>query len=311
MALKSRLFRGDPKLERAAIADSAHIVPGDRGPHVGKIQNALIKVDRAAIQPDLAFGPATAAAVRAFKQKRQILNFEGRIDDIVGIKTTAALDREMLAQESTFGCVLPSNARSQRQNLVGDAPKPPNPDEDNKIMQQAFRESRLTTRQATAAVRHLSFQIDSQRRGSCPAVLDAASERTFIIASKWLNLPTDPFAASPFIRTALGMMDRSLALRTPTGGELPLERIPATFIAGTSADLTGVPQPDNGLFFGTPFFDQHGPLCRRHAVTHELFHLVGAHHGGQPPHVKTDLSAVAQSSRRSIQLKTLPRWSPS
>jgi hypothetical protein len=23
-----------------------------------------------------------------------------------------------------------------------------------------------------------------------------------------------------------------------------------------------------------------------------LFHLVGAHHGGQPPHVKTDLSAV-------------------
>jgi peptidoglycan hydrolase-like protein with peptidoglycan-binding domain len=126
MALQSRLFRGNPKLEGAAIFNPAHIVQGDRGPHVGKIQNVLIQVDRTAIQPDLVFGPATAAAVRAFKQKRQILNFEGRIDDIVGIKTMAALDREMLAHESTLGCVLPSNSSSQRLDLVGAAPKPPN-----------------------------------------------------------------------------------------------------------------------------------------------------------------------------------------
>src|SRR5204862_1860530 len=45
------------------------------------------------------YGPRTAAAVSAFKQKRQILNCQGKIDNIVGVKTTAALDREMLAKE--------------------------------------------------------------------------------------------------------------------------------------------------------------------------------------------------------------------
>ena len=45
------------------------------------------------------YGPATAAAVRAFKEKRQILNFQGQLDTIVGKKTIATLDKEMLAKE--------------------------------------------------------------------------------------------------------------------------------------------------------------------------------------------------------------------
>jgi hypothetical protein len=40
-------------------------------------------------------GPSTAKAVAAFKQKRKILNYLNQIDDIVGIKTMQALDREM------------------------------------------------------------------------------------------------------------------------------------------------------------------------------------------------------------------------
>lgn len=97
MGLQSQLFRGDPKLEAAAVSDSAHILPGARGPHVVKIQQALIQVDGAAIAPDGIYGPTTAAAVAAFKRKQQpqILNFEGKIDDIVGIKTMAALDGAM------------------------------------------------------------------------------------------------------------------------------------------------------------------------------------------------------------------------
>jgi hypothetical protein len=52
-------------------------------------------------QPSIQTGfmvPATAAAVSDFKRKQQpqILNFEGRIDNIVGIKTMAALDKGML-----------------------------------------------------------------------------------------------------------------------------------------------------------------------------------------------------------------------
>ena len=52
MALRSKLFSGDTKLEAAAISDPAHIVPGAVGPHVGKIQQALIKLDGAAIAVD-------------------------------------------------------------------------------------------------------------------------------------------------------------------------------------------------------------------------------------------------------------------
>jgi hypothetical protein len=103
MALQSQLFRGDPKLEAAAVSDPAHLLPGASGPHVAKIQQALILIDRAAIAPDGAYGQATAAAVSEFKEKRQILNLQSQIDNIVGKKTMAALDSEMLALEARGG----------------------------------------------------------------------------------------------------------------------------------------------------------------------------------------------------------------
>lgn len=101
MALQSKLFRGDPKLEAAAVSDPAHIVPGATGPHVGKIQLALIQLDGAPIAQDSIYGPATAAAVLAYKQKRKIVNtsYQTKADNIVGKMTIAALDKEMLAKE--------------------------------------------------------------------------------------------------------------------------------------------------------------------------------------------------------------------
>lgn len=74
MALQSQLFRGDPTLETAAASDPAHIVPGATGEHVRKIQLALIQLDGAAIDLDGKYGPATAAAVLAYKRKRNIIN---------------------------------------------------------------------------------------------------------------------------------------------------------------------------------------------------------------------------------------------
>ena len=103
MVLQSQLLRGDAKLEAAAVSDPAHIVRGASGSHVAKIQQALIRLDGAAIAQDSTYGPATAAAVRAFKTKRRILNFAGQIDEIVGKKTMAALDSEMLAKEGKGG----------------------------------------------------------------------------------------------------------------------------------------------------------------------------------------------------------------
>jgi hypothetical protein len=102
MGLQSELFRGDSKLENAAVSDPAHITKGARGDHVRKIQQALIQLDGAAIEADGDYGPATAAAVLAYKQKRNIVNrsYQSKADDIVGKMTMASLDSEMVKLES-------------------------------------------------------------------------------------------------------------------------------------------------------------------------------------------------------------------
>ncbi len=101
MALQSRLFSGDPRIEKAAVSDPDHIMQGARGEHVMKIQAALARLDGARIVADGIYGPATAAAVLAYKKKRDIVNrgYQSDADAIVGRMTVAALDAEMAAYE--------------------------------------------------------------------------------------------------------------------------------------------------------------------------------------------------------------------
>ena len=122
MALQSQLFRGDPKLEAAATSDPAHVAPGSRGEHVRKIQLALIQLDSATIAPDGIYGPAMAAAVLAYKQKRNIVNrsYQTKADNIVGKMTMAALDREMLSKE-----IIPSGSIKIRALLPSPRMAPP------------------------------------------------------------------------------------------------------------------------------------------------------------------------------------------
>ena len=102
---RSRLFRGDPKLEAAAVSDPAHVLPGATGPHVGKIQLALILLDAAVIADSeldsLTYGDSTARAVLAYKRKRNIVNrsYQTQADNIVGKMTMASLDGEMVKKE--------------------------------------------------------------------------------------------------------------------------------------------------------------------------------------------------------------------
>lgn len=103
MALRSKLFSGNQKLEAAAVSDPAHIQQGAVGEHVAKIQTALVQTDGATISADGRFGGATAAAVLSFKQKRDIINrsYQSQADSIVGKMTMAALDEEMFAIENS------------------------------------------------------------------------------------------------------------------------------------------------------------------------------------------------------------------
>lgn len=101
MSLQSKMFHGDIKLEAAAISDAAHITLNAIGEHVRKIQLALNLLDSAVINPDGKYGPSTALAVLAYKQKRSLVNhsYQTKADNIVGKMTIVALDRELLVRE--------------------------------------------------------------------------------------------------------------------------------------------------------------------------------------------------------------------
>jgi peptidoglycan hydrolase-like protein with peptidoglycan-binding domain len=96
MALISRRFAGVSELEACAVDDNAHLLSGSEGPHVALVQQALIDLGEP-IESGASgtYGPDTEAAVMAYKAHRQILNFAGQIDPIVGKKTIAALDAEI------------------------------------------------------------------------------------------------------------------------------------------------------------------------------------------------------------------------
>lgn len=108
MPLTSKLFRDDEELQACLVSDPHHVVPGDQGDHVSKIQQALITLGAGVVEPDEIadefYGESTARTVLAFKgPPRNILNVAlGQVtpDNIVGKKTIAALDRELVAFEN-------------------------------------------------------------------------------------------------------------------------------------------------------------------------------------------------------------------
>lgn len=109
MPLTSNVFKQSERLQKTLVSDAAHVVPGETGEHVERIQVALIDLGSVEIAEDelsaRRYGPSTAAAVLAFKRARKIINrsYQSTEDDIVGKMTIAALDNEMLAkQERTF-----------------------------------------------------------------------------------------------------------------------------------------------------------------------------------------------------------------
>jgi peptidoglycan hydrolase-like protein with peptidoglycan-binding domain len=105
MPLVSKIFKGDAKLEACLVNHSAHITQGAVGEHVSRIQTALLLLDASKIKNDERvarhYGASTAAAVLAYKTKRQIINrsYETQADNIVGKMTISALDSEMFQLE--------------------------------------------------------------------------------------------------------------------------------------------------------------------------------------------------------------------
>jgi peptidoglycan hydrolase-like protein with peptidoglycan-binding domain len=105
MALVSRWFRENARLQNCLVSDAAHVVTGASGDHVALIQQALQVLDDAGIAPDeiagQSYGSSTAGAVLNFKKKRGIINraYQSTPDNIVGKMTIRSLDDEILARE--------------------------------------------------------------------------------------------------------------------------------------------------------------------------------------------------------------------
>jgi hypothetical protein len=99
------LFAGDARLNGCLVDNAKHVTLGAQGPHVSKIQSAVLTLDDVDIAgAELAgrrYGPSTAKAVLAYKTRRKIINraYQSKPDDIVGIMTIRTLDEEMVLSE--------------------------------------------------------------------------------------------------------------------------------------------------------------------------------------------------------------------
>ena len=158
MSLRSQMLRDVRQLQACLVSDSAHVVRGSRGPHVAKIQSALLLLDKRLSIPAIElraklYGPKTAAAVQEFKRQRRIINFSYQTapDDIVGKMTIARLDNELFALEQhpnggrvvcrgSSGPVDTSAEPSQSLQLVG-GPSRPTPRKPPAVM--TFRTARV------------------------------------------------------------------------------------------------------------------------------------------------------------------------
>jgi hypothetical protein len=106
MALQSKLFSGEKRLQDCLLQDSAHVTPGCHGSFVQKIQTALLILDGVSVDAgelkSESYGASTAAAVRQYKARRSIINhnYQTTADNIVGKMTIERLDREMVEAEA-------------------------------------------------------------------------------------------------------------------------------------------------------------------------------------------------------------------
>jgi len=291
MSLQSNLFRGDPKLEAAAVSDPDHIEPGSMGDHVAKIQQALNLLDGASIAQDGKYGPITATAVLAYKRKRNIFNpaYQTQPDNIVGKMTIASLDQELCALESNpNSCTLTSAtpvdvyswSTSPHLVLAFAAPSvgaSPGASTDAEVMQRALQESRRTVRAAIVTLTTLAGKLQLGNE-----IMTDEEKKALAAAVVWLRIDPAPLTAqkkrtiAQTIRTAVGLLQRSVAVRTSKGADPEMRR------TGTSDHAQTFGNPDLGVHCGIPFFTVDGPNCRRDVITHEFLHFVGLHHGGGP-----------------------------
>lgn len=141
-------------------------------------------------------------------------------------------------------------------------------------MQDALQASKNTVGQAIPKMDALLAAI----KASPGTPLNAVNMWTFIAVVKWLKVDSKNLAAAaPTIQSARDLMDRNRNLNPPLlrGGQIEISGVlRSDYHAYSTGSEAG------GVNCGDMFFNPDGPNCRRDVVTHELFHMLGVHHGG-------------------------------
>lgn len=294
MPLRSELFRGDSRLEGAASRDSAHIVPGGSGPHVEKIQLALMLLDEAEIAADeLAadlYGPSTATAVLAFKRRRRIVNasYQTTPDNIVGRMTMAALDREMLGRQVSLkrcGCTYtPADGGARKDHFFAFAipVAVPGDSSGGTAKQLTGGGTQTTLEMALAAVPAASGMRD-RARGVLNAVIDGGSTAG-VAADRALGLAAlarhYKVTAAPDIDRVAREVRNNLA---QVSSRLLSAR--AWLRQGRSGGFADTPTPRDGHTYINLDYGVAGRFLRPTILIHEAFHDIADRNqdfGGNP-----------------------------
>jgi hypothetical protein len=289
MPLTSKLFKGDPALEACLVSDPAHVVPGASGPHVGKIQSALITLGEAVIDAaDISamhYGTSTAKAVLAYKTKRGIINksYQTQADNIVGKMTIAALDREVASHEQ------PSpgqpKCRFGPRPFVPPAPPAPAPPVlllPAQVAMTRLGDARLWTALATSWLDYLIALAFPARlaapgatkwnfAGVDPEVMNA------ITTHFKAHLAADTLLHLRKIRNVFGRIQFVLA-NAETFFANDLVKVDFAYAFPGALDLSPS-DPHRHLFFCWPFISQdgttaNGPLFQTMVIVHEGAHFV-------------------------------------
>jgi len=273
MPLVSALLKDDPKLQACLTNDPAHVFQGASGDHVGRIQTALARIDSASIDnSELSrrfYGPSTAAGVLAFKKnpRRNILNYKGQVDNIVGKKTIAALDSEMFALEN-----------------APPAPTPPTPVAPLTMSALAERDKATSLQWAQVAVARLTEARDflvSPPVSPIPGFPPIMSRRialTFDALEVHFHLSTSTIPQADYIAKLMVIYQKDINLLNSSNSFFVDDTTSPEVAKGTPAH---VPFASGKVNF-TPAFKERdaatatgfGPKCRAAMVLHEPVHVV-------------------------------------
>ncbi|MBF6339724.1 hypothetical protein IU450_28095 [Nocardia abscessus] len=247
-----------PQLEAALVDNSAHIAPGAVGTHVLKIQLALETLEQIQLPSDekdnFKYGPETADAVLHYKSIRRSINFaiEQTADNIVGERTIASMDADLVAGGDTRGTQLSVAHRASRESLDAVHTRLQGL-RDDIVTAAALSEPERTFEAGIVATSHArDLQVLSRRLVVSADPLDNALRQGI---SATIDLITQNLAQP------VTVIDEGVSGRCGVFADPP-------FAASVASD------PDPKVSVCDPFFASAADL-RRDIVTHEYFHLIG------------------------------------